>query len=252
MKRTFVLRALGVATMLVALSFAGVAGAAALTGSGAVSTSSGSFDPLRLIPNTKDDSDGATTKTVPVPVVPSSTSGTQTRQSVLASQNAGCPAPITGTVGSAPSKVSPKGVHGTTSADLASFAFKYNDTRVAHCLRPVPLANFRYGACMETRLFWMAEDPSTDPSSAWGHIGSVRSDGVPSVGCDGNLAGGLNNSGATVATKWWNSLAHRTSLYKPSYTGSTANVCVYFAITHGGVPNEPYEFTRAAAIWTNC
>jgi hypothetical protein len=105
---------------------------------------------------------------------------------------------------------------------------------------------------METRLFWMAEDPSTDPSSAWGHIGTVRSDGVPSVGCDGNLAGGLNNTGATVATKWWNSTAHRTSLYKPSNHNSTANVCIHFAMTHGGVPNEPYEFTRAAAIWTSC
>jgi hypothetical protein len=105
---------------------------------------------------------------------------------------------------------------------------------------------------MEQRLFWMAEDPSTDPMSAWGHIGSVRSDGLPSVGCDGNLAGGSGNTGATVAQKWWDSTSHRTSLYKPTYTGSTANVCILFAMTHGGVPNEPLAFSRAAARWTTC
>ncbi|WP_297599964.1 hypothetical protein [Microcella sp.] len=105
---------------------------------------------------------------------------------------------------------------------------------------------------MEDRLFWMAEDPSEDPMSAWGHIGSQRSDGVPSVGCDGNLAGGSNNTGVTVAQKWWDSSGHRTSLYKPTFTGSTSGVCILFAMTHGGIPNEPYSFTRAAARWTTC
>ena len=98
----------------------------------------------------------------------------------------------------------------------------------------------------------MAEDPSTDPMSAWGHIGSVRSDGVPSVGCDGNLAGGSGNTGTTVADKWWGSSGHRASLYKPSNTGSMAGTCILFAMTHGGVPNEPYSFTRAAARWVSC
>lgn len=156
-----------------------------------------------------------------------------------------------GTAG-APSRTSALGVAGTTSADLAQFAQKLNEIRVANCLPPVPFANIRYDSCMEDRLFWMAEDPSTDPMSAWGHMGSVRSDGVPSVGCDGNLAGGSNNSGATVAQKWWDSTSHRSSLYKPGYTGSTAGVCVLFAMTHGGVPNEPYSFTRAAARWVSC
>jgi hypothetical protein len=163
-----------------------------------------------------------------------------------------CPAAISGSTPGAPSRTSPLGVAGTTSADLQSFAQQYNAIRVANCLPPVPFANIRYDRCMEDRLFWMAEDPSTDPSSAWGHIGSERSDGVPSVGCDGNLAGGSNNSGATVAQKWWDSSGHRTSLYKPTYTGSTAGVCILFAMTHGGVPNEPYSFTRAAARWVTC
>jgi hypothetical protein len=114
------------------------------------------------------------------------------------------------------------------------------------------MSNFRYDSCMEDRLFWMAEDPSTDPASAWGHMGSVRSDGVPSYGCDGNLAGGSGNSGATVAQKWWNSTAHRNSLYRPTVTGPVGGVCIYFAMTHGGVPNEPYSFTRAAARWGGC
>jgi hypothetical protein len=114
------------------------------------------------------------------------------------------------------------------------------------------MANIRYDSCMETRLFWIAEDPSTDPNSAWGHMGSVRSDGVPSVGCDGNLAGGSGNTGATVAQKWWDSLTHRASLYRPSYTGSTAQVCIAFAMVHGGIPNEPYGFARAAARWISC
>ncbi|WP_439565332.1 hypothetical protein [Microcella sp.] len=166
--------------------------------------------------------------------------------------SSGCPSAISGSTPGAPSRASSLGVAGTTSADLQSFAVAYNAIRVANCLAPVPFSNIRYDSCMEDRLFWMAEDPSTDPMSAWGHIGSVRSDGVPSVGCDGNLAGGTDNSGATVAQKWWDSSGHRASLYKPTYTGATGNVCVLFAMTHGGVPNEPYSFTRAAARWVSC
>ena len=139
-----------------------------------------------------------------------------------------------------------------TSDDLESFAATYNSIRVANCLDPIPMSNFYYDSCMEDRLFWMAEDPSEDPASAWGHMGSVRSDGVPSYGCDGNLAGGSGNSGATVAQKWWNSTSHRNSLYRPGTTGSVGGVCIYFAMTHGGVPNEPYSFTRAAARWGGC
>lgn len=164
----------------------------------------------------------------------------------------GCIGMPAGSTGSAPGKISPLGVKGTTTADLALFAQAYNAKRVQNCLKPIPMANFRYDACMETRLFWMAEDPSTDPTSAWGHIGSKRSDGVPSVGCDGNLAGGMNNTGETVARKWWDSTGHRTALYRPSYKGSTASVCIYFAMTHGGIPNEPEAFTRAAARWGSC
>lgn len=163
-----------------------------------------------------------------------------------------CAAAITGQTPGAPARISPLGVAGTTSADLQSFAERYNALRVEQCLPPVPFANIRYDSCMEDRLFWMAEDPSTDPMSAWGHIGSVRSDGLPSVGCDGNLAGGSNNTGATVAQKWWDSTGHRTSLYKPTYTGSTSTVCILFAMTHGGVPDEPYSFVRSAARWAEC
>jgi hypothetical protein len=173
------------------------------------------------------------------------------RQAVQASSS-GCAAAPVGTTNGAPGITSPKGVKGTTSADMQSFAIAYNAKRVAHCLRPVPLANFRYDSCMERRLFWMAEDPSTNPASAWGHIGTQRSDGVPSVGCDGNLAGGMNNTGSTVAAKWWDSSPHRTALYKPTYKSSTAGVCIYYAVTHGGVPNEPEAFTRAAARWGSC
>ena len=163
-----------------------------------------------------------------------------------------CPAAISGSTPGAPSRTSPLGVAGTTSADLQSFAQTFNAIRVANCLPPVPFGNIRYDSCMEDRLFWMAEDPSTDPMSAWGHIGSVRSDGLASVGCDGNLAGGSGNTGSTVAQKWWDSSSHRASLYKPTYTSSTARVCILFSMTHGGVPNEPYSFTRAAARWVNC
>ncbi len=103
----------------------------------------------------------------------------------------------------------------------------------------------------------MADDPSPDPSSAWGHTGTaVRSDGLPIVGCDGDLAGGSGYTGASLASAWWSSPDHRASLYEPSYAGNLANVCIYFAMTHGGVsvpgPNEPYSFARAAAIWTGC
>jgi hypothetical protein len=170
-----------------------------------------------------------------------------------AASGGGCPGPVGGGTGGAPGASYDGGaITGTTSSDLASFASTYNSIRVANCLPPVPMSHIRFDGCMETRLVWMAEDPSTDPMSAWGHMGSQRSDGVPSRGCDGNLAGGSGNTGATVAQKWWNSLSHRLSLYKPSFTGSTAGVCIYFAMTHGGVPNESQAFTRAAARWGGC
>jgi hypothetical protein len=141
---------------------------------------------------------------------------------------------------------------GTRTADLRSFATRYNEVRVTHCLQPIPTGNFRYDECMEDRLEWMASDPSDDPASAWGHEGSVRSDGVPSVGCDGNLAGGAGNTGATVAQKWWESLPHRASLYRPTDPAPVDGVCIAFAMTHGGLPDEPHSFARAAARWTDC
>ncbi|MBX3091148.1 MAG: hypothetical protein KF801_01400 [Cryobacterium sp.] len=201
------------------------------------------------------DTEHLAQKPVPKPVILSAAdkaSGTAARRAAVEATGGSCPSAIGGSTSGAPSRVSSGGVHGTTSADLASFAATYNAIRVANCLKPIAMSHIRYDPCMETRLFWMAEDPSTDPSSAWGHMGSKRSDGVPSVGCDGNLAGGYGNSGATVATKWWNSPPHRASLYRPSYGGSVSGVCIYFAMTHGGVPNEPYSFTRAAAKWGNC
>jgi hypothetical protein len=170
----------------------------------------------------------------------------------LAAVLVGIALPLAGSVTGAPGTTSAQGVGGTTSADIAAFAAAFNAERAAHHLRSVPASHFRYDACMEQRLFWMAEDPSTNPASAWGHIGTKRSDGVPSVGCDGNLAGGMNNTGKTVAKKWWDSSSHRTSLYKPKYKGSMSLVCIYFAMTHGGVPNEPAAFTRAAARWGSC
>lgn len=202
------------------------------------------------------DSEHFAQKPVPKPLPPVTAagraSGTEERRAVLAAQGLSCPGNVGGSTGGAPGRVSGGGVQGTTSEDLASFAAAYNAIRVANCLYPVPMANIRYDSCMEDRLFWMAEDPSTDPSSAWGHIGSQRCDGVPSYGCDGNLAGGSGNTGATVAQKWWNSTSHRNSLYRPTVTGPVNGVCVYFAMTHGGVPNEPYSFTRAAARWGSC
>jgi hypothetical protein len=128
-----------------------------------------------------------------------------------------------------------------------------NAIRVANCLPAIPLAHYRFDSCMQARLIWIAEDPSTNVNSAWGHKGTVRSDGVREpADCDGNLAGGSGNSGATVAQKWWASLDHRASLYRPSYTGSTAGVCIMFAMVHGGLPNDGLGFTRAAARWVSC
>ena len=200
------------------------------------------------------DSEHLAQKPVPKPLPPVTAagraSGTEARRAALAAQGLECPGMIGGSPGGAPGRTSAQGVGGTTSDDLASFAAAYNQIRVANCLQPIPFSNFRYDSCMEDRLFWMAEDPSTDPMSAWGHMGSVRSDGVPSYGCDGNLAGGSGNTGATVAQKWWNSTAHRNSLYRPS--SGIGGACIYFAMSHGGVPNEPYSFTRAAARWGGC
>jgi hypothetical protein len=205
------------------------------------------------------DSEHVAQKPVPKPVVVAPTPAGRanagaTRRQTLQAAGLTCPSQGGGG-GSAPGISDSLGqgmITGTTTGDIQSFSSTFNAIRAQNCLDPIPSGNFRYDACMEQRLFWMAEDPSTDPSSAWGHIGSVRSDGVPSRGCDGNLAGGSGNTGATVATKWWNSLEHRLSLYRPSYSGSTAGVCIYFAMSHGGIPNEPPSFTRAAARWGGC
>lgn len=195
---------------------------------------------------TKDTDQNTTAKPV-APGTPAEGTGTpDARLQSLEAQGLSC-SPGTATVGRAPSKVSAQGVAGTTTADLQAFAAQYNAMRAANCLQPV--TKFIYDSCMEARLFWMAESPSPNPLDAWGHMGSVRVDGVPSVGCDGNLAGGSNNTGATVATKWWDSTAHRASLYRPG--ASVSGVCIAFAMTHGGI-DEPYSFVRAAARWVSC
>jgi hypothetical protein len=139
---------------------------------------------------------------------------------------------------------------GTTTADLRAFALRFNEIRTLHCLAPIAAENFVWSECLEDRLLWIAGDPSTDPLSAWGHEGTRRSDGVPSAGCDGNLAGGADNTGATVAGKWWESLAHRASLYRPG--DDPTGVCIAFAMTHGGLPDEAASFARAAARRTDC
>ena len=202
----------------------------------------------------------------PPPVVSKSgrASGTEARRAALAAAGESCPGNVGGSPGGAPGAVSGGGVQGTTSGDIASFASNFNAIRVANCLKPVPMANFRYDSCMESRLAWMAEDPHGTPGNTWGHIGvhSIAadangifySDAVPSRGCDGNLAGGSGMSGAGAAQRWWDSTAHRNSLYRPSNTGSTAGVCIYFAMTHGdgNLGAEPTSFTRAAARWGGC
>jgi hypothetical protein len=168
-----------------------------------------------------------------------------------------CPGAIGGSTAGAPGSSDAAGVPGTTSADLASFAAQYNAIRVANCLQPIPLANIRYSTCLQQRMWWMADDPSTNSASAWGHTGTaVRSDGVPIVGCDGDLAGGGGYTAASVASAWWASADHRASLYQPAFTGNVGAVCIAFAMTHGGInvpaPNEPASFVRAAAYWYGC
>jgi len=199
----------------------------------------------------------AVPKPKPKPIVVASSGGsgyyasasvTQLRAAYAAAGQS-CPGNVGGGVPGAPSRTSSQGVAGTTSGDLASFAYAYNSIRVSNCMQPIPLSNFRYDSCMEDRLFWMAESPSSNPLDGWGHNGTTRSDGVPARGCDGNLAGGSGNTGATVASKWWASSSHRASLYRPGT--SIAGACIAFAMTHGGI-DEPYGFVRAAARWTYC
>lgn len=178
-------------------------------------------------------------------------SGTLERRATALTAGSPCPTAIVGTATDTVGEtVSPLGVGGTRQEDLVGFASTVNSIRVENCLEPIPFENFTWDSCMEKRLFWMAEDPSTDPLSAWGHLGSERSDGAPSVGCDGNLAGGPGNTGSTVAWKWWVSDAHRASLYRPG--SDSTGACIAFAMSHGGVPNEGPNFTRAAARWYDC
>ena len=116
------------------------------------------------------------------------------------------------------------GATGTTAADLDAFRTAYEEHREAACLGLLPAANVRYDACLEQYLFWVAGDPSPDPLSAWGHKGEVvRSDGVPPVGCDGNLAGGTATTGDVAAAKWWASAPHRSAVYRPDFRGDLAH-----------------------------
>ncbi|MCU1438758.1 MAG: hypothetical protein JWP66_1845 [Naasia sp.] len=141
---------------------------------------------------------------------------------------------------------------GTTADDLMQFAVAYNSIRAANCLPPLPATNFVHDLCLEERLAWMAGDPSDDPASAWGHDGVARSDGVPVAGCDGNLAGGTDNTAGVLAEKWWDSPTHRASLYRPEASEGLDRVCIAFAAVHGGPPDEPRSFVRASARWTEC
>ncbi len=195
------------------------------------------------------DTEHLAQKVVPKPPPPLTVNSSPAeRRAAREAAGLGCPGMPGGSAGGS-GGVSAAGVQGTTPDDIASFAYQYNAIRVANCLDPIPYSNFYVDTCMEARLFWMAESPSPDPMDAWGHIGTVRIDGVPSVGCDGNLAGGSGNTGATVAQKWWDSGSHRASLYRP--TSGVGGACIAFAMTHGGI-DEPYSFTRAAARWVNC
>jgi len=194
------------------------------------------------------DTEHLAQKVVPKPVVITASSTPAERRAAREAAGLSCPGMPGGGAGGS-GGVSAAGVQGTTSDDIASFAYQYNAIRVANCLDPIPFSRFYVDTCMEARLFWMAESPSPDPMDAWGHTGSVRIDGVPSVGCDGNLAGGSGNTGATVAQKWWDSGSHRASLYRP--TSGIGGACIAFAMTHGGI-DEPYSFTRAAARWVGC
>jgi hypothetical protein len=151
---------------------------------------------------------------------------------------------------SVPAGILEHGVSRTTDDDLQSFAHEYNAIRAENCLPLFPVEAFRFDDCIEDRLVWMAEDPSTDPLSAWGHRGSVRSDGVADVGCDSNLAGGTDNTGAIVAHRWWDSAPHRAALYAPEL--DVTGLCVRFGMAHGGSPDEPASLARAGASLGNC
>ncbi|ROS52968.1 hypothetical protein [Frigoribacterium sp. PhB24] len=145
------------------------------------------------------------------------------------------------------------GATGTTGADLHAFRTAYEDQREAACLGALPAANVRHDPCLEQYLFWVAGDPSPDPLSAWGHKGEVvRSDGVPPVGCDGNLAGGTGTTGDVAAAKWWASAPHRAAVYRPDFRGDLAHACVGFASVHGGLPDDSPDFVRSASRWFAC
>ena len=116
--------------------------------------------------------------------------------------------------------------------DLASFANTYNAIRVANCMTPLPASNFYWSGCIETRLNYLAD------TGQWGHFSSVPGqDGQ----CDSNLAGGVGNTGATVAQKWWDSPDHRASLYR----GGVG--CVAFAMTQNAD-----GLNRGGAVFNYC
>lgn len=115
-------------------------------------------------------------KPVPKPLPPVDAAGAASgpTNAALRSRRRDSPAPDSARAArAAPGAVSALGVPGTTSDDLASFAYQYNAIRAENCLEPV--SYFVYDSCMEARLFWMAESPSPDPMDA---LGSHRAPGA--------------------------------------------------------------------------
>lgn len=152
--------------------------------------------------------------------------------------------------GRAPDVVSLQGVEGTTTGDIRSFSAEYNKIRVANCLQPISPENFIYDSCMEKRLFFLSENPTIDPTRAWGPMG-VPSDSTQTlVGCDGNLIVGVGETGATAAQNFWNSEKLRDSLYVKIDGNSKS--CVYFAAAHGNVGDVSPTVARIAARWGDC
>jgi len=55
----------------------------------------------------------------------------------------------------------------------------------------------------------------------------------------------------TGQNTWFRDFHARTILAPPD-TGHDWKALSYFAVTHGGVPDEPAAFARAAARWGSC
>ena len=187
----------------------------------------------------------------PKPVITDGGGGQSARQ-WYAEQGLGCPGDAGGGPGGAPGASSALGVGGTTSDDVASFAYTYNSIRVvelprARAVRQLLLRLLHGGAAvLDGRV------AQRGPDGCLGSHGLRPHRWRPEPGLRRQPCRRIRQQRRDRRIEVVELGRAPCVALQAGYVGGMGGVCIAFAMTHGGVPNEPYDFTRAAARWVWC